>query len=192
MSAALITWTAVASILAYAAVAFPVRARARRGRAPAVAVGGAFVRWVPYLIWVPYAVMAARPGPEIDVPEALRWVGLALVVAGPAFAMWAAVTLGRHFDLDVEVHGGHEVIRSGPYAAVRHPIYAALSLHFLGACLATGNLVLMAGTLLVTLPSFYLRARSEERLLRSQLGPAYERYAREVPMLVPFARRLVR
>jgi len=51
--------------------------------------------------------------------------------------------------------------------------------------LATGNLLLVAGTLLVTYPAFYLRARAEERLLREQFGAQYEKYAQEVPMLVP-------
>lgn len=143
---------------------------------------------MPYFIFVPYVVIALRPGPEVDVPPTLRWIGLALVVGGPALAIWAATTLGRHFDMDVEVHGGHELVRSGPYRIVRHPIYSALGLHYLGAILATGNLLLAAGTLLVTFPAFYLRASVEERLLRRELGAAYERYAREVPMLVPFPR----
>ena len=188
MSGSLVSAVAVASILAYGAVAVTALARARRRRASTVAVGGAFERWVPYFVWVPYVVIAVRPGPEVDVPEPARWLGLALVVVGPAVAIWAALTLGRHFDIEVEVHGGHEVVRAGPYGIVRHPIYAALGLHFLGTCLVTGNLVLAAGTLLLTLPALYLRARGEERLLREELDDGYARYAREVPMLVPFLR----
>jgi len=60
-----------------------------------------------------------------------------------------------------------------------------LAVHFVGACLATGNLLLIAGTLLGTFPALYLRASAEERLLRETLGPAYDAYARRVPMLVP-------
>ena len=51
--------------------------------------------------------------------------------------------------------------------------------------LATGNVLLIAGTLLVSYPAFYLRARAEERLLRDRFGAEYDKYAREVPMLVP-------
>lgn len=109
-------------------------------------------------------------------------------MAGVAAAIWAAGTLGRHFDVEVQVHRGHEVVRSGPYGIVRHPIYTGLAVHYLGACLATGNLVLIAGTLAVTIPALYVRARAEEELLRSELGEAYDRYAREVPMLVPGSR----
>jgi protein-S-isoprenylcysteine O-methyltransferase Ste14 len=96
------------------------------------------------------------------------------------------LTLGRHFDTEVEVHSGHEVVRRGPYALVRHPVYSGLALHLLGACIATGNVLLIAGTLFGAIPAFYIRASVEERLLRTELGPAYAAYARDVGMLVPF------
>lgn len=188
MTPEIVTAVAVAGIVAYALVAYPLRARARAARQPSVLQGAGLARWLPYFVWVPYVVIAIRPGPELDVPEALRWAGLAVTALGPLICIWSALTLGRHFDLEVEVHGGHEVVRSGPYRLVRHPIYLGLLVHFLGACLATGNLVLVTGTALVTVPGLYLRARAEERLLREHLGVAYERYAREVPMLVPFVR----
>lgn len=144
---------------------------------------------MPYLFWVPYVVIALRPGPELDIPDALRWAGVGLTALGVAFSLWSIVTLGRHYDLVLEVHQDHELIRRGPYALVRHPVYTGLALHFAGACLATGNLLLIGGTLLVSYPAFYARARAEERLLRDQLGGEYDAYTREVPMLVPGLRR---
>ena len=129
--------------------------------------------------------MAARVQPELDVADPLRWFGLALIVAGPAFSYWSAATLGAHFDLDVEVHGGHEIVVRGPYRIVRHPVYLGIAIHFIGACLATGNVLLILGTILGTFPALYFRARAEERLLRASLGPAYDAYARRVPMLIP-------
>ncbi len=126
-----------------------------------------------------------RPGPELAIPEAAAWLGAALSALGIAFSLWAMATLGRHYDLVLEVHQDHELVRRGPYGLVRHPLYSGLGLHFAGVCLATGNLVLIAGTLLVSYPAFYLRARAEERLLRDEFGVQYEKYAREVPMLVP-------
>src|SRR2546429_7645181 len=99
------------------------------------------------------------------------------------------VAIGRHYDLELEVHADHEIVRTGPYRIVRHPIYTGLLVHLTGACLATGNLLLVAGTLLIVLPIFVVRARTEERLLREQLGPTYDAYAREVGMLIPFVGR---
>jgi protein-S-isoprenylcysteine O-methyltransferase Ste14 len=160
-----------------------IRGLSRRGETIARSRG--LAHYVAYFFFVPYIVIAARPGQELDVPEPLRWLGLGLVVLGVAFALWAIATLGRHYDLELEIHQGHELVRSGPYRFVRHPVYTGLGLHFAGACLATGNVLLIAGTLLVTYPALYLRAKTEERLLRERFGAAYEEYARQVGMLVP-------
>ena len=159
------------------------RAVSRRGAT--VRTAGGLAALAPYFLWVPYVVVAIRPGPELTVPEVLAWLGLALSVIGVAFSLWAIAALGRHYDLVLEVHEDHELIRGGPYGLVRHPVYTGLGLHFAGLCLATGNLLLILGTLLVSYPAFYLRARAEESLLRERFGAAYEEYAREVPMLVP-------
>lgn len=159
------------------------RAVSRRGAT--IRSAGGLAALAPYFFWVPYVVIALRPGPGLDVPPALQWLGMALSVLGIAFSLWAIATLGRHYDLVLEVHQDHELVRRGPYAVVRHPVYTGLALHFAGTCLATGNALLLAGTLLVSYPAFYLRARAEETLLRDRFGALYEEYAREVPMLVP-------
>lgn len=146
---------------------------------------GGLASLIPYFFWVPYAVIALRPGPELAVPDALAWLGVALSVVGVAFSLWSIVALGRHYDLVLEVHADHELVRNGPYALVRHPVYTGLALHFAGVCFGTGNVLLTLGTLFVSYPAFLLRAHAEEALLRERFGAEYEKYAREVPMLVP-------
>ena len=185
MSGELVAWTCALSFAGYGIYATRLRARVLRGRRT-VATGGALARYIPYFIWVPYVVIAVRPGPEIAFPDAVRWAGLGLVVGGIGFSIWAARTLGRHFDMEVEVHEGHEVVDRGPFAIVRHPVYVGLAVHLIGGCLATGNGLLIAGTLLAAYPALYVRAAAEEGLLRARLGPAYDAYARRVPMLIPF------
>ena len=184
MSGELIAWTAALSFVAYGAIALRLVARVSPGRRR-IRRGGAVAQLLPAFVWVPYVVIALRPGPELPFPDPVRWIGLGLVVGGIGFSVWAARTLGRHFDMEVGVHEGHEVVDRGPFAIVRHPVYFGLAVHFIGACLATGNLLLIAGTLLGSFPAFYARAAAEERLLRETLGPAYDAYARRVPMLVP-------
>ncbi len=188
MSGELVAWASALSFLVYGVIAERLRARVRVGRRT-IGRGGALAQWLPFFIWVPYVVIAVRPGPELPFSDAVRWIGLALVVGGIGFAIWAARTLGRHFDMEVEVHEGHEVVDAGPFAFVRHPVYFGLGIHLLGACLATGNGLLIAGTLFGALPALYIRASAEERLLRTTLGPAYDAYARRVAMLVPFGPR---
>ena len=185
MTSTLVAGVAIASILTFMLVAQLSRIRGQARRGETLARSRGLAHYVAYFFFVPYVVIGARPGPELDVPEPFQWVGLALVVLGIGFALWAIATLGRHYDLELEIHRDHELVRSGPYRLVRHPVYTGLGLHFIGACLATGDVVLIAGTLLATFPALYLRAKTEEGLLRERFGPAYDAYAREVGMLVP-------
>ncbi len=175
----------IASFAAFMLAAQVARARAIARRGPSRRRARGVADAATYFFWLPYLVVWLRPGPALVVPEALVWLGLAGAVGGVLFALAAIATLGRHYDLQLEIHGGHELVRTGPYRVVRHPVYTGLALHSLGACLATANLLFIAGTLAVTLPIFVARARVEERLMRDEFGAEYDRYAREVPMIVP-------
>ena len=180
MSGELVAAVVIGAFVLYLVAAQLARSRGIRARGRTTARAGGFAQASPFFVFVPYVIVALRPGPEIPLSDGVRWMGLVLAVVGVAFALWAVRTLGRHFDVELEVHDGHEVMERGPYALVRHPIYAGLALHFIGACLATGNLLLIAGTLGGSFPAFYLRAAAEERLLSARLGPAYAAYARRV------------
>lgn len=186
MSGELVAAVVSGAFVVYIAVAQLARSRGIGARGATTDRARGFAQASPIFVFVPYLVVILRPGPELPFNDTVRWIGLALAVAGVGFALWAMRALGRHFDVELEVHEGHEVIERGPYALVRHPIYTGLALHFIGACLATGNLLLIAGTLGASFPAFYLRAAAEERLLSGRLGPAYARYAHRVPMLIPF------
>jgi protein-S-isoprenylcysteine O-methyltransferase Ste14 len=183
---AIATAVIVAGGVIFIAFAQLARSRAVAARGASVRTAGGLPQLLPYFFWVPYVVVALRPGPNLARDDWVVAVGCACAVLGIAFALWAIVTLGRHYDLLLEVHTGHELVRDGPYRIVRHPVYTGLGLHFIGACIATGNVLLIAGTLAVTFPGFYLRARAEERLLREQFGAEYDTYAKRVGMLAPF------
>ena len=76
------------------------------------------------------------------VPATLStaYVGLALTVAGLAFAVWARFHIGTNWSPLIHLKEGHELIRTGPYAIVRHPIYSGLMLATLGTAIALGRL----------------------------------------------------
>jgi protein-S-isoprenylcysteine O-methyltransferase Ste14 len=112
----------------------------------------------------------------------------ALALASGLFAVAAVRRLGVQWSIVARVTEGHELITSGPYAVVRHPIYTAM----LGLLIATGltfgtPLSTLAGAVLYVLGT-WLRTRSEERLLASAFGPRYEAYRRQVPALIPWLR----
>lgn len=175
----------VVAFTIYIARASLLQRRARRLRGGPLRTAGGVARWGPAFAFVPYLILDWRPGPTIAPSQPIIEIGLALIVVGAAFAFWAASTLGTQFDLEPEVHQGHSVVRRGPYRFVRHPVYVGLAVHLVGACIASGNLVLILGVLLVGLPLLYLRARMEEQLLRAELGSSYEAYAHDVGMFFP-------
>jgi protein-S-isoprenylcysteine O-methyltransferase Ste14 len=115
------------------------------------------------------------------------WVGLAIVVAGLVFAVWARAHLGRNWSGTVTVKEGHELIRSGPYAYVRHPIYTGVLAMVIGTVLisATGRAV--AGLVIIVVALVW-KLRSEEVFMRETFPQDYERYSAEVPALVPFTK----
>jgi protein-S-isoprenylcysteine O-methyltransferase Ste14 len=115
----------------------------------------------------------------------VAWLGAALTLAGIAFAIWARVVLGGNWSGQVTVKEGHELIRTGPYALARHPIYTGLALAIAGSALAGGELRGLIALILVV-ASFVYKMRIEERLMRQTFGAAYDAYAREVKALVPY------
>jgi len=118
---------------------------------------------------------------------AAYWIGLALLVAGLAFACWARVHLGRNWSGSVTVKEGHELIRSGPYAYVRHPIYTGLITAVLGTAITSGTVRAAVGLVIITL-SLLRKLRTEEGFMRETFPGEYERYAAQVPALIPFTK----
>ena len=114
----------------------------------------------------------------------LFWIGAALTFAGLLFAVWARVHLGTNWSGTVTLKRGHELITSGPYALVRHPIYTGLLLACLGSALARDEWRGVLALALVAL-ALWRKLRHEERWMREQFGDAYGAYARRVAALVP-------
>jgi protein-S-isoprenylcysteine O-methyltransferase Ste14 len=113
------------------------------------------------------------------------WLSLVITCAGMAFTLWARFCLGRNWSGMVTVKADHELIRSGPYGIVRHPIYTGLSLALVGAAIGFGELrSLIAVPILVI--AWKHKANVEERFMVEQFGEQYQRYRREVKGLIPF------
>ena len=125
------------------------------------------------------------PGMGVGGMTALAFATVTLAFGSAMLGLLAVRELGKQWSLTARVLDAHELVQSGPFAQVRHPIYSAL----LGLLLATGLALstawLTALAALVYLAGTYWRASREEALLRAHFGAAYEDYARRVPRLLP-------
>lgn len=166
---------------------------ARRVKA-AERMESAFKRFVAY--WLPLLVAALLLGPgdwfghsllrDNFVPHTtlVYSLGLALCLLGAALAIWSRHLLGQNWSLSVQLKMEHELIQSGPYRFVRHPIYSGLLLLFIGNALMVGD---WRGILAVAIVfvSFWRKLRQEEGWLTQQFGAAYHAYQQRTKALVP-------
>jgi protein-S-isoprenylcysteine O-methyltransferase Ste14 len=113
------------------------------------------------------------------------WLGAALTVAGILFAVLAREHLGSNWSRSVTIKQGHELITTGPYAVVRHPIYTGILTGFLGMAIAISQVRGFIVFVLIFL-AFWIKLRMEEQWMRSQFGEAYATYARQTAALVPY------
>jgi len=114
----------------------------------------------------------------------LAWAGLVLAWSGACLAIWAKLTLGRWFSASFAVKQGHELVTHGPYAIVRHPIYAGLLLLGVGLGVAWDTALTTAFAALYAVP-FWLHTVFEEQMLAEHFGDAWSSYKRRVPRIVP-------
>ena len=123
-------------------------------------------------------------GHRIDTDPWLAGIGLALFALGLGFAIWARLHIGRNWGTPMTQKEEPELVTSGPYRFVRHPIYSGILLAGVGTALALSWLWLAA----VALAGIYFvySATVEERFLAAQFPDAYPAYKRSTKMLVPF------
>ena len=107
----------------------------------------------------------------VPATPAFQLLAIAMVAAGLGFAALARVWLGRNWSAMVTLKQDHELIRSGPYAYVRHPIYTGLLLALLGTALAVGTGSALAG-FAVMIVAFVRKLTIEERFMADEFGDA--------------------
>ena len=111
-------------------------------------------------------------------------LGIFLTFVGAAFAIWARYSLGQYWSGRVTLKVDHRLIRSGPYAYVRHPLYAGLLLAMAGTALVVGEWRALLGVLLAVM-EFSRKATKEEALLAKEFRDDYKEYQRHTGFLAP-------
>jgi protein-S-isoprenylcysteine O-methyltransferase Ste14 len=115
---------------------------------------------------------------------ALDAFGTAITVVGLAFAVWARFYLGTNWSSAVSIKVGHELIRSGPYRWVRHPIYSGLLLAMLGTGIVRGELRSVVAFVLLYI-GFWVKMRIEDEFMAKTFGEQYQNYALSTGALFP-------
>lgn len=148
------------------------------------------IRSVVFLIAIALMALPRIPLPWLYrplLPQGLGafWIGAAVTIAGLLFAIWARNHLGANWSQAVTIKQDHQLIMSGPYALVRHPIYTGILTGFLGSAIALAQLRGLLAFVVVFLALWY-KLRMEEHWMRRQFGAAWEAYSRRTAALVPF------
>ena len=112
------------------------------------------------------------------------WIGIGVTACGMALAIWARSHLGANWSATITIRTNHSLVRTGPYARLRHPIYSGLLFAIAGTALAQGEwrgLLALAIALIV----WSVKARKEESWLRDEFGAQFEEYSQRTGFLLP-------
>jgi len=166
----------------YWSIASKDRAPSRSGesilsrQAHVIAVNAALL-----LLIVPIRGLTRRFMPDTF---AVHLVGLVIQTVSVACAVWARRHLGSNWSGEVRIAHDHELVRSGPYRHVRHPIYTALVGMYIGTAIVSGQLHALAA-LAITLLAYWRKIRLEERALAEAFPTDHERYRRDTWAWIP-------
>lgn len=114
-------------------------------------------------------------------------VQLSCIIAeslGLCFTLWSRWALGRNWSGDVTVKENHQLIQTGPYGIVRHPIYSGLLLMMTASVVFIDSYAALL-TLIVIGAAITFKLRLEEALMTEQFGDEYRRYKRKVKAIIP-------
>jgi len=196
MTETIIQW--LGGVLAYAVlgiVLFGVWRGTKREAGRATGLKGSWLRsWWFYLVcsifFFGIAWLGWAPLPWMISPSARLWMlglGSLLYFPGMSLLLWARLMLGKNYFVSsgfgAQLFKDHQLITSGPYAIIRHPMYIGLILAALGSLLIYFTWTTVYFTLFA--PFTLLRARREETALSEEFGEQWTEYCKRVPSFIP-------
>lgn len=147
-------------------------------------ISGAPVRIALIVAWVVFVRLTGFHAHGASTSAWLAGIGLALFVAGLALAVWARLYIGRNWGSPMSQKDDPELVTTGPYSTIRHPIYSGIILGMIGTALAASLWGLIAVALLAAF--FTYSAFTEERNLARTFPATYPAYKASTKMLIPF------
>jgi protein-S-isoprenylcysteine O-methyltransferase Ste14 len=140
-------------------------------------VGGLYLLNPPWMLWS-YLIM----------PLELRTLGLIIGVLNVPYVFWVGKTLAENFSYTVEIQEGQNLITTGPYKRIRHPMYS-VTLLFLASLVFISDNWLFLVVILLMIPGLHKRITSEEQAMVGEFGDEYIAYMRRTGRLFPKLRQ---
>lgn len=144
-----------------------------------------YLEVVPVLLVCIASVLSLLGVGEWTASRTVFAVGIVVLLIGLALRQWSHHTLGRFHQALVTIQDEHDLVTSGPYRLVRHPMYAGSAVAFLGVGLALGTWPGLLLVFLGTLLAMVRRIRVEENALAQALGEKYSSYAANRARMLP-------
>jgi protein-S-isoprenylcysteine O-methyltransferase Ste14 len=157
-------------------IASPAKQVDRRARWGVVLMGVAFA-----LLWQGRFWETAPSGWRIGLSQLLFMLASLLSWTGTR-------ALGRQWRIDAGLSADHELVTSGPYRMVRHPIYASMLCLVVGTGLLISPWPLLLAAIVVFLVATEIRVRVEDQLLAAQFGESFRSYQKSVAAYISFVR----
>ncbi len=142
-------------------------------------------RWGVLLEATGYALMWQADFWNRSLPIGQVVSGVVLTALAVTISFQAAAALGSHLRIDASLSTDHQLIRTGPYRWVRHPVYSSFLLLLIGTGLLLAPWWLMLGGVAVFLCGTEIRVRVEDGLLAARFGADFEQYRRDVSAYLP-------
>jgi protein-S-isoprenylcysteine O-methyltransferase Ste14 len=145
-------------------------------------------RWGIVLVGLSYSVLFQPRLWIADLPIWRTALSVVFFVLASALSWGATRALGRQWRIDAGLNEDHELVMSGPYRLVRHPIYTSMLCMFCATGFLLTPLPILFAGLIVCVIGTEIRVRVEDRLLRERFGDGFRRYQNSVAAYIPFIR----
>jgi len=163
------------------------QARSRSPRAKAVTIDERG-RWGMLLEVLAYIVLWIGPYWRRDPGDLRISFAVAFMILGIVLAWGGTRALGKQWRIEAGLSADHDLVRSGPYRIVRHPIYASMLAMWIATCLLIGRWPRLLASLILFIIGTEIRVRVEDALLESRFGEQARNFRREVSAYIPFIR----
>jgi len=136
------------------------------------------------LLWADWLRVGPLGWRFVPARSSIVWTGVLVTAAGVALAIWARWRLGRNWSDKVVLKVDHELIRSGPYRYLRHPIYTGILVALAGTALMIGEWRAVVAVILMA-TNYYIKATREEKILAENFGEAFAEHKKRTGFFLP-------